>query len=206
MHPTLLPKHRGRAPLPWAIIYGLKKTGVTMFHIDLEADNGDIIGQEEVPIDIKDDAMSLYKKTLDAHVSLMRRYFPLLAQKKAPRIKQDESRASFWPKRVPGDGIVDWNTGATHLYDWVRALSDPYPGAFTFYGDKKIILWKAVVAEANNSGGVPGTILGVDSGGLLVLTGEGALRLTCIEPEGEKRLTGTQIRESSLFDKGGILG
>ncbi|MFQ5354764.1 MAG: formyltransferase family protein, partial [Thermodesulfobacteriota bacterium] len=76
MHPTLLPRHRGRAPLPWAIIMGLKKTGVTMFHIDLEADNGEIIGQVEVDIEFEDDAASLYRKTLDAHVDLIRSYWP----------------------------------------------------------------------------------------------------------------------------------
>jgi len=206
MHPTLLPKHRGRAPLPWAIIFGLKKTGVTMFHISLDADNGDIIDQEEIEIEFEDDAFTLYKKALDAHVRLIRKNLPLLLEKKAPRIKQDEKRASYWHKRVPMDGIIDWNTRARNLYDWIRALTKPYPGAFTYYDDKKLIIWKSILLDEVKIYPVAGKIIDIDQEGLIVSTGEGTLKLTSIEFEDINILEKDHIMKSNLFHKGGVLG
>jgi methionyl-tRNA formyltransferase len=205
MHPTLLPRHRGRAPLTWAVIMGLEKTGVTMFHIDVEADNGDIIGQAEIPIEFEDDAMSLYKKALDAHVALVRECFPLLQRGEAPRIRQDASKASYWQKRTPADGIIDWNTRARNLYDWIRALSEPYPGAFTFHGDGKLMVWKAAIVEGAPEG-APGAIIGSDGEGLLVAAGDGTLRLTSVQFDGGPRLSGAEIIKSKLFAKGTVLG
>jgi methionyl-tRNA formyltransferase len=206
MHPTLLPRHRGRAPIPWAIIFGLKKTGVTMFHIKEEADNGDIIGQTEIPIEFEDDALSLYKKALQAHIKLIEDYFPLLQKEKAPRIKQDEAKASYWHKRVPKDGIIDWHTSARNLYDWIRALTEPYPGAFTFYDDKKLIVWKSRLVNEHDHNINSGMILEVNKEGFLVSTGEGLLKLVSVQFEGENKLIGSEIREASLFKKGSILG
>jgi len=206
MHPTLLPRHRGRAPLPWAIIMGLKKTGVTMFHIDVEADNGDIIGQVEVDIDFDDDAESLYKKTLDAHVDLIRNYWPYLNKGEAPRIKQDEARASYWPKRTPLDGIIDWNSGAGNIYDWIRALSNPYPGAFTFLDDKKIFIWKARPEAGECEDARPGAILRLDEQGMLVCTGEGMIRITSLQFEDEDRLEGKNMEGATILEKGKVLG
>ncbi len=206
MHPTLLPRHRGRAPLPWAIIMGLKKTGVTMFHIDVEADNGDIIGQVEVDIDFHDNAASLYRKTLDAHVDLIREYWPLLARGEAPRIKQDEARASYWPKRTPADGIIDWNTRAVNLYDWIRALSEPYPGAFTFIGGKKLFIWKAEIVEGVDADAAPGEVVGTDELGAVVGTGEGLIRIRSLQLDGGERLDDGKIGGASILEKGKVLG
>lgn len=206
MHPTLLPRHRGRAPIPWAIIFGLRKTGVTMFHISEDADNGDIIGQVEISIEFEDDALSLYKKALQAHIKLIQDYFPFLQEGKAPRIKQDEAKASYWHKRVPKDGIIDWNASSKNLYDWIRALTEPYPGAFTFYRDKKLIIWKSMLINEKDHYRDSGTILEIDKDGLLVSTGEGIVKLTCIQFEGENKLTGGEIYESSIFKKGYFLG
>lgn len=206
MHPTLLPRHRGRAPIPWAIIYGLRKTGVTMFHIKEDADNGDIIGQEEIDIGFEDDAMSLYKKALAAHVKLIGDCFPLLEAGNAPRIRQDDSKASYWAKRTPFDGIIDWNTRAMNLYDWVRALTEPYPGAFTFYAGRKLIIWKSYPVNKEERHADAGTILDVTADGILAATGEGALLLPDVQFDGGERLKGPKIMESSLFEKGSILG
>src|SRR5256884_7286539 len=108
MHPTLLPKHRGRAAIPRAILSGLAKTGVTLFEIaDGTADSGPIVGQVEVPIASDETAETLYDKVTAAHVELVRRYVPELLDGSAPRIAQDTRRASSWPKRAPADGIID---------------------------------------------------------------------------------------------------
>ena len=108
MHPTLLPKHRGRAAIPWAILSGLAKTGVTLFEIvDGTADSGPIVGQVEVPLSPDETATTLYDKVTAAHVELVRRCVPQLLDGTAPRLEQDTRRASAWPKRSPADGIID---------------------------------------------------------------------------------------------------
>ena len=206
MHPTLLPKHRGRAPIPWAIIYGLRKTGVTMFHIKEEADNGEIIGQVEIPIVFEDDAKSLYEKTLYGHIDLVKEYFPMLQEGNAPRIMQDESKASNWPKRTPKDGIVDWNMSARHLYDWVRALTDPYPGAYTFYNERKLIIWKSKLINESDLNNNSGKIVDINKEGLIVSSGAGLIALRSVQFENEVRLTGENIIESGHFKRERILG
>lgn len=206
IHPTMLPKHRGRAPLTWAIIFGLRKTGITMFYLKEDADNGDIIGQQEVEITRKDNARSLYQKILEAHVRLIEEYFPLIINGNAPRVKQDEQKSSYWAKRVPDDGIIDWNTCAYNLYDWIRALSDPYPGSFTFLGKKKLFVWASYIVDNYENHGMPGEIIEVDQKGIFVSTGEGLLRLTCVQIEGDKKLEGSDIYKSQIFQVGMRLG
>jgi methionyl-tRNA formyltransferase len=109
MHPTLLPRHRGRAPIPWAILSGLATTGVTLFEIvDDTADSGPIVDQIEVPIAPDETASSLFEKVAEAHVTLIRRSVPLLLTGQAARLPQDPRRASSWPKRTPVAGVIAW--------------------------------------------------------------------------------------------------
>ena len=177
MHPTLLPRHRGRAPIPWAILSGLARTGVTLFEIvDATADSGPIVGQVEVAIAPDETATTLFERVNDAHVELIRAYVPQLLAGTAPRIPQDVSRASTWTKRTPADGIIDWETRAPYLYGWVRAQTRPYPGAFTFLGDRKVVVWRARPVEGRASAPA-GTILDADPAGVVVACGEGALLL-----------------------------
>ena len=144
MHPTLLPRHRGRAPVPWAILTGLARTGVTLFEIvDASADSGSIVGQVTLDVAPDETATTLFARIADAHVELTQELLPQIIARTAPRIPQDPTRASSWPRRTPADGIIDWDTRAPYLYDWVRAQTRPYPGAFTFLGDEKVIVWSA---------------------------------------------------------------
>jgi methionyl-tRNA formyltransferase len=179
MHPTLLPRHRGRAPIPWAILSGLAKTGVTLFEIvDPTADSGPIVGQVEVPLAADETATTLFDNLAVAHVDLIRRSVPELLDRRAPRIPQDERRGSWWPKRTPADGIIDWETRAPYLYDWVRAQTRPYPGAFTYHGDDKVVVWAArpVPFEGEAAAGT------VVAAGPVVACGEGALLIEELEP------------------------
>jgi methionyl-tRNA formyltransferase len=178
MHPTLLPRHRGRAPIPWAILSGLAKTGVTLFEIvDPTADSGPIVGQVEVTVAPDETAATLFDKLTDAHVELIRRHVPELLERRAPRIPQDDRRGSWWPKRTPADGIIDWATRAPYLYDWVRAQTRPYPGAFTYLGEDKVVVWAArpVPFEGEAAAGT------VVAEGPVVACGEGALLLEEID-------------------------
>ena len=181
MHPTLLPRHRGRAAIPWAILSGLAKTGVTLFEIvDSTADSGPIVAQVEVPIARDETATTLYEKVATAHVELVREFAPLLAVGTAPRTPQDASRASAWPRRTPADGIIDWETRAPYVWDWVRAQTRPYPGAFTYLGNDKVTVWSARPVEIDAD--VPaGTIVGKDASGPVVACGEGGLVLEEVE-------------------------
>ena len=181
MHPSLLPRHRGRAPIPWTILTGLAKTGVTLFEItDPTADSGPIVAQLEVPVDPDETATTLYEKLSQAHLELLREYVPLLLQGRAARIPQDDRRASAWPKRTPADGIIDWETRAPYLYDWVRAQTRPYPGAFTFLGDTKVIVWRARPVQAAQ-GAPAGTVVERRPDGAVVACGEGSLLLEEVE-------------------------
>jgi len=185
MHPTLLPRHRGRAPIPWAILTGLARTGVTLFEIvDATADSGAIVGQVVLDISPDETATTLFARIADAHVELIRAIVPQIVGRTAPRLQQDPSRASTWPKRSPGDGVIDWETRAPYLYDWVRAQTRPYPGAFTFLGDEKVIVW-AARPVALDVAAPAGTIVDVGASGPVVACGEGALVLEEVQSDAD---------------------
>jgi methionyl-tRNA formyltransferase len=193
MHPTLLPRHRGRAPVPWAILSGLARTGVTLFEItDPTADSGPIVGQVEVPIGRDDTATTLYEALNEAHLELIRAYVPQIAAGTAPRIPQDARRASSWHKRTPLDGIVDWQTRAPYLYDWVRAQTRPYPGAFTWLGDEKVVIWRASPLALEHDVRA-GTVVEERPEGPVIACGEGALLLE-------------EIETAARLDVGAVLG
>ena len=181
MHPTLLPRHRGRAPIPWAILSGLAVTGVTLFEIeDATADSGAIVGQVEVALGPDETAGTLFDRVAEAHVELIRQFVPQILAGTAPRLPQDARRASSWQKRTPADGIIDWNTRASYLYDWVRAQTRPYPGAFTFLGDARVTVWSARPVD-DMPVGPPGTVVAEHAEGPVVACGEGALLLSELE-------------------------
>jgi methionyl-tRNA formyltransferase len=193
LHPSLLPRHRGRAPIPWAILSGLATTGVTLFEIvDPSADSGPVVGQVEVPIAPDETASTLYRRVGEAHVELVRRFLPLLFAGEAPRVPQDPARASSWPKRSPADGIIDWNTRAPYLGDWVRAQTRPYPGAFTFLDDTRVVVWRAapVSLERDEPAGM---VVEQRDAGVVVACGEGGLLLEEVEPEGEPVLEAAAV-------------
>src|SRR5919201_875364 len=180
MHPTLLPRHRGRAAIPWAILSGLAKTGVTLFQIaDGTADSGPIVGQVEVPIAPDETATTLYEKVTAAHLQLVRESVPRLLDGTAERTPQDTRRASAWPTRTPAHGIIDWQTRARYLQDWVRAQTRPYPGAFTYLGDEKLVVWRARPVALDEEAPA-GTVVAVEDGPV-VACGEGGLVLEEVE-------------------------
>jgi len=185
MHPTLLPRHRGRAPIPWAILTGLARTGVTLFEIiDATADSGSIVGQVTLDVAPDETATTLFARIADAHVELTRELLPQLLAGTAPRIPQDPTRASSWPRRTPADGIIDWDTRAPYLDAWVRAQTRPYPGAFTYLGEEKVIVWGARPVELTETAPA-GTIVDVGPEGPVVACGEGGLVLEEVQTNGE---------------------
>ena len=147
MHPTLLPKGRGRASIPWAIIKNLEKTGVSMFKLDEGVDTGDILGQIVIPLTASITATELYEKVNDAHIALIEKYWNSLVNDTVQLIKQDEKDATEWPGRHPKDGLLSPEMTMKEAERLVRAVTHPYPGAFYFKDGHKVIVWKAKLSE-----------------------------------------------------------
>lgn len=154
MHPTLLPEGRGRAAIPWAILKGLQKTGVTMFKLDAGVDTGDIIGQEEIELDAEITAGELYEKVNDAHIALIRKYWQPIINNTVRLRKQDPAAATEWPGRKPEDGEIRPEMTMEEAERLVRAVTRPYPGAFIQCGGKKKIIWKAKASREYAEGAV----------------------------------------------------
>lgn len=147
MHPTLLPEGRGRASVPWAILKGLKKTGVTMFRLDEGVDTGDILGQVEIPMEEDITATELYARVNAAHIELIEKYWQDIMGDSLKLRKQDESLATEWPGRTPEDGRLSHGMSMQEAGRLVRAVTRPYPGAFYEEDGKKVIVWSATVSE-----------------------------------------------------------
>ncbi len=145
IHASLLPRYRGGAPLVWAMINGERESGISLFHFADGVDTGDVIAQRTFAISLEDDISTLIWKSTAASLDVLRECMPKLAAGTAPRLPQDHSKATVVPQRKPEDGLLDWNRlTALEAYNWVRAQTRPYPGAFTFLGREKITLWRVV--------------------------------------------------------------
>ena len=146
-HPTLLPVGRGRASIPWAIIKGLDKTGVTLFKLDTGVDTGPVCAQVEIPLNAKETATSLYKKVNDAHIELIELAMQGLANNTLEMVIQDEEQATIWDGRTPADGLLTESMRVEEVDRLVRATTKPYPGAFIDKGDSKLIIWDGTLAS-----------------------------------------------------------
>jgi UDP-4-amino-4-deoxy-L-arabinose formyltransferase/UDP-glucuronic acid dehydrogenase (UDP-4-keto-hexauronic acid decarboxylating) len=148
LHGSLLPKYRGRSPLNWQLVNGETESGVTLHYITGRADAGDIIGQERVEVGPEDTAIILYRKLLAAAERLLHRHLRGVLEGAAPRRKQDESQATVFGRRTPEDGRLDWRRPAWELHNLVRAVAPPWPGAFTFAEDGKVMILRSRLCEA----------------------------------------------------------
>ncbi len=187
-HASPLPKFRGGAPVNWAIIKGKKEWATTFFYMDTDVDSGDIIGQKKLNIDFEDTVKDVYEKVTLKDIELLEEYLPLLKEGEAPRKPQDDSEATYVERRKPEDGVIDWTKSSYEIYNWIRALTHPYPGAFTFYDGKKVLIWDSKASE-KESHRKPGTIVNMSSEGIEVSTSDGILVLTRLQMEGQKELT-----------------
>lgn len=150
MHPTLLPKGRGRASIPWAILKGLPETGVTMFKLDEGVDTGDIIAQQAIPLTEGMTATELYEKVNEAHIRLIRDNWNDILNGTAVFRKQDGAEATEWPGRRPEDGRISRDMTVEEALRLVRAVTHPYPGAFYEDGEKTWRIWSAEKGDEND--------------------------------------------------------
>ncbi len=148
LHPSLLPAYRGRAPINWALLRGEKETGVTIHEMTERPDAGPIVAQRAVAIAESDDAATLSVKMARAAAALFEQTWPSLCSGSYTARPQDESKAFWVEKRGPEDGRIDWCRSAAEIYNLVRAVARPFPGAFTGDGGDRLTIWRAVVTEA----------------------------------------------------------
>lgn len=182
VHSSLLPRWRGAAPIQYAILHGDTETGVTTMFMDEHMDTGDIILQRTEPIHPDDTSASLGDRLARRGAELLVETVRLIAGGNAPRSKQDDTKATYAKKLTKEDGHIDWARPAEYIEHQIRAF-DPWPGAYTQFGDTTLRLLRAqVVPEVH---GAPGTILDQ----LVVAAGTGGLAIRELQPAGGKRMS-----------------
>jgi methionyl-tRNA formyltransferase len=179
VHGSLLPKYRGRTPHVWAIINNEKKAGITIHEITLECDAGDVFLQREVPIAYSDTGGIILEKYFYHYPKLVEQFLQLFREQKLLPRKQEHDLATYFDKREPEDGKIDWNWQWERIYNWVRALAPPYPGAFSYLDNNKIIINKISFSDfgffqktAN------GTIIAYIKNGFIVKTPNGCIEVS----------------------------
>jgi len=183
LHGSYLPKYRGRVPVNWAVINGESETGATLHYMVEKPDAGDIVDQEKVSISFTDTALDVFNKVTQAAVTVLSRSLAPLLEGRAQRIPMDLSCGSYFGGRRPADGRIDWRRSALEIYNLVRGVTHPYPGAFTMLNGKKIVIWSAAPAEGE---GEPGKIVSLAP--LLVGTGSGLLEIRRLQEEEDAEL------------------
>lgn len=198
LHGSLLPRYRGRAPANWVLVNGESETGVTLHRMVKRADAGAIIAQQRVAIERSDTALSLHGKLRVAAIDLLRDALPALRQGTVSETPQDESKATVFGRRTPADGKLVWKRSAEELFNLVRAVTQPYPGAFCAVGEHKLIVWSAEVAKGN-AGLAPGRVISVDP--LRIACGEDSLVIT----SGQRNDNGLYLSGPQLASELGLV-
>ncbi|AZI85780.1 bifunctional UDP-4-amino-4-deoxy-L-arabinose formyltransferase/UDP-glucuronic acid oxidase ArnA [Kosakonia sp. CCTCC M2018092] len=202
LHGSLLPAYRGRAPLNWVLVNGETQTGVTLHRMVSRADAGAIIAQQAVEIADADDALSLHRKLTESAKHLLEGILPTLKSGTFSETAQDESKASYVGRRTPEDGRLEWEKPAKTLHNLVRAVSDPWPGAFSFVGTHKFIVWKSRV-RSDVAPARAGTVISVAP--LIIACGEGALEVMTGQTEKGVYMQGAQLAQSLGLVAGALL-
>jgi methionyl-tRNA formyltransferase len=182
-HPAALPANRGRHPIIWALVLGLKKTASTFFFMDAGADSGDILSQQDLIIEDQDDSRSLYDKITVVALSQITEFLPQLAAGSFQKIRQNDGLANTWRKRNFDDGKIDWRMSAQDIHNLVRGLSKPYIGAHFLIGGREIKVWKTAIIANALSNIEPGKVLAQTKESIVVKCGSGAISLLITEPK-----------------------
>ncbi|WP_085632534.1 MULTISPECIES: bifunctional UDP-4-amino-4-deoxy-L-arabinose formyltransferase/UDP-glucuronic acid oxidase ArnA [unclassified Pseudomonas] len=198
LHGSLLPRYRGRAPANWVLVNGETETGVTLHRMVKRADAGAIVAQQRVAIERSDTGLSLHAKLRTAAGDLLRDTLPALLQGKVTETPQDESKATVFGRRTPADGKLLWNKPAEELFNLVRAVTRPYPGAFCAVGEHKLIVWSADVVQGNE-GQAPGRVISTDP--LRIACGQDSLVINA----GQRNDNGLYLRGPQLADELGLV-
>jgi methionyl-tRNA formyltransferase len=205
IHPSLLPKYRGAAPIQWAIANGDTETGMTVLYMTEKMDAGDIILQEVVAVHDEDTALTLEPKLAEVGARLLIKTLDLLREGRVIRQPQDESRVTFAHKLTKEDGRIDWPQPAAVIRNRIRGFV-PWPGCFCEVPDGSSHMLRVLKTRVEPRNGVPGTVLELRGDGPLVACGEDALRLLEVQPEGKKPMTGVAYLCGHKMKVGELLG
>ncbi|MDD5323972.1 MAG: bifunctional UDP-4-amino-4-deoxy-L-arabinose formyltransferase/UDP-glucuronic acid oxidase ArnA [Polaromonas sp.] len=198
LHGSLLPRYRGRAPVNWVLVNGEAETGVTLHRMVARADAGAILAQQRVAISDTDTALTLHGKLREAARTLLGEALPGLARGELVETPQDDSKASYFGRRTPADGLIDWSRPALELHRLIRAVTQPYPGAFCQAGERKLIVWTARVV-AGNEGQTPGSVIGIEP--LRIACGQDSLEVLA----GQQGDTGLYLSGPQLAREMGLV-
>ena len=185
LHNSLLPRYRGVSPLNWAIIHGEKKVGISLFTLTDTMDAGDIWAQRTVDVGEHDyigDVLSAIEKE---GIEVIQSVYESILLDRIKPTPQNHAQASFCVARTPEDGLINWDQHSKNIYNFIRAQSKPYPGAFTYVDGKKVTIWKAAYSDVDHFG-VPGQVCRITEEGIWVACADyKALILQDIELEGD---------------------
>ncbi|MED4207260.1 methionyl-tRNA formyltransferase [Neobacillus mesonae] len=197
-HFSPLPRYRGFAPLNWVLINGETETAVNLFYLDKEVDNGDIVERESVSIDYDDDINTLFEKCIVTFRDVMRRAIPKLEKGRFETIKQDNEKATYTCARNPEDGLINWEWKSTQIYNFTRALTYPFPGAFSFINGNKVFIWSCEEYDTPKyEGRVFGKVIKIiKDKGVVVLCGDGAILIKDVQLENGERQTADKVIKS----------
>lgn len=207
-HASLLPHNRGRAPINWVLIRGEEKTGNTLMWLDESVDSGNIIDQMEIPITPYDTCASLYDKVAQTNREMILRLLPRVAANERPGAPQIHLDEPLLPGRRPEDGRVDWSLSSSDLYNFVRALARPYPGAFSSLDGRRWKIWQcALLPGQTAANSVPGEVIGpvyspvAEACGQVVACGKGTILLLEVENEAGEIFKGNQLSDQQWQGK-----
>ncbi len=199
LHGSLLPEYRGRCPINWVLLNGEKETGVTLHHMTPRPDDGDIICQKKIAISDDDTAKSLHKKAAQAASVMLDEVLPKIEKDAAPRKPQDNSKATYYGGRKPADGEINWNLSADQVRNLIRAVTRPYPGAFSYIASEKCLFWMVSKVPHQVEQLRPGTIVSTDP--LVIACGRDAVRVDFGQAEKGVYMSGAQLaRELNLVE------
>ncbi len=178
VHNALLPRYRGRHPLVWALIRGETEVGVTIHDITPELDAGDIVYQTSIPVSLEDTVASLGERLNALVRDTICGTFNAIAEGSAQFLKQDPTKATFFGKRTPEMGFIKWNKPSLEVYNLVRALTKPYPGARTLHQGDMHLVWQVRRCDYKAPVGAPaGTVLSCTDSIVKVATADGAVEI-----------------------------
>lgn len=201
VHASLLPELRGGAPIHYSILQGKKKTGITIMYMAEKLDAGDILTQVEVEIEERDTVGLLHDKLSQAGVTLLLETIPSLLEGKITPKKQDDSQATFASNIKREQEKVDWSKTGEDIYNQIRGLN-PWPVAFTMFNNQVIKLWWSEKMP-NSNDAQPGTVIGIDTDGFVVATGNAtAIKITELQPSGKKKMSGEDFLRGTTISVG----
>jgi methionyl-tRNA formyltransferase len=207
LHSSRLPEGRGGAPVNWSLIDGADDVWLSLFYYESGVDSGDVLAQESVPVEPRDDIASVFDKLAIEACRLVSSVRSELKADEADPKPQSLSEATYRPRRQPQDGLIEWHRDPSKQCDWIRAQTEPYPGAYTFYEGERLTIWEGESVDVPIDDAEPGEIIDIVAGsGIDVRTGDGAFRLTRLRPGNEPSQWADRYARETGLKRGDCLG